>query len=83
MPIKYAQRPIFSGLRFYNESEISDSGPPAESPSRRDFYVLKKPIDLSRVWNSESWISMRARYPETSEADLHFNINIINMINIS
>jgi hypothetical protein len=27
--LKFAQRPIFSGLRFVNEPEISDSGPPA------------------------------------------------------
>ena len=26
--LNYAQRPIFSGLRFFNEPEISDSGPP-------------------------------------------------------
>ena len=39
-------RPIFLGLRLFNEPKISDSGPPAQSPSRRtwaqDFYVLKK-----------------------------------------
>ena len=65
--LNFAQRPIFSGLRFFNEPEISDSGPPAQSPSRRtcaqDFYVLKKSIDLSR----EPWISRRALYPETTE----------------
>ena len=27
--INFAQRPIFSGLRFFNEPEISDSGPSA------------------------------------------------------
>jgi hypothetical protein len=27
--LNFAQRPIFSGLRFFNEREISDSGPPA------------------------------------------------------
>ena len=27
--LNFGQRPIFSGLRFSNESEISDSGPPA------------------------------------------------------
>ena len=26
--LNFAQRPIFSGLRFFNEPEISDSGPP-------------------------------------------------------
>ena len=26
--LKFAQRPIFSGLRFFNEPEIPDSGPP-------------------------------------------------------
>ena len=63
-----------SGLRFFNEPEISDSGPPAYSPTRRtcaeDFYVLKKSIDLSRIWTREPWISRRARYPETTEVEL-------------
>ena len=69
--LNFAQIPIFSGLRFFNEPEISDSGPPA--PSRRtcaqDFYVLKKSIDLNRVLTREPWISKPARYPETTEAD--------------
>ena len=59
--LNFAQRPIFSGLRFFNEPEISDSGPPALTPSRRtcaqDFYVLKKSIDFSRVRTREPWIS--------------------------
>ena len=63
--LNFAQRPIFSGLRFFNEPEISDSGPPAWSPPRRtcdqDFYILEKSIDLSRVWTREPWISRRAR----------------------
>ena len=70
--LPFAPRPILSGLRFFNESEISDSGSSAWSPSRRtraqDFYVLKKSIDLSRVWTCKPWISMRARYPEITEA---------------
>ena len=42
---------IFSGLGFFNEPEISDSGTPAYSPSRRtcaqDFYVLiPRTLDL-------------------------------------
>ena len=44
--LNFAQRPIFSGLRFFNEPETSDSELPALSPSWRtcaqDFYVLKK-----------------------------------------
>ena len=36
--LNFAQRPIFSGLMFFNEPEISDSGPPA-----LDFYVLRNP----------------------------------------
>ena len=51
--LNFAQRPIFSDLRFFNEHEISDSVPPAWSSSLRtcaqDSYVLKKPIDLSRT----------------------------------
>ena len=34
--INFAQRPIFSGLRFFNEPEVSDSGP--------DFLVLYCPL---------------------------------------
>ena len=72
--LNFAQRPNFSGLRFFNEPEISDSGPPASSPSRRtctqDFFVLKKSIDLSLIWTREPWTSRRARYPETTEANL-------------
>ena len=33
--LNFAQRPIFSALRFFKEPEISDSEPPAWSPSRR------------------------------------------------
>ena len=44
--LNFAQRLIFSGLRFFNEPEISDSRTPARSCSRRtctqDFNVLKK-----------------------------------------
>ena len=54
MLIKFCSEAYFSGLRFFNEPEISDSGLPALSPFRRtcaqDFYVLKKFIYLSRVW---------------------------------
>ena len=71
--LNFALRPIFSDLRFFNESEISDWGSPAYIPSRRtcaqDFYVLKKSIDLSRIWTCAPWISRRACYPETTEAD--------------
>ena len=73
MPIKFCLESYFSALRFFNEPEISDSGTPAYSPPRRtcaqDFYVLKRSIDLSRIWNREPWISRRARYPETTEDD--------------
>ena len=57
------------------------------SPSRRtcsqDFYVLKKSIDLSRIWTREPWISRRGRYPETIEADkdvfyFSYNYNFAN-----
>ena len=37
--LNFAQRPIFSGLRFFNEPEISDSGPQLKVPPRR--LVLK------------------------------------------
>ena len=74
MRLNFAQRPIFSGLRLFNEPEISDSGTPAYSPSRRpcalDFYVLKKCMDLSRVWTREPWISRWTRYPDTILCDM-------------
>ena len=83
--LNFAQGPIFSGLWFFNEPEISDLGPPAESPSQRtcaqDFYVLKKSIKRSRVWTREPWISRRANYPETTDATrlwLHVNDEIHN-----
>ena len=67
MPNNFAQRPIFFlGLSFFNEPEIVDSGPQL---SAQDFYILKKSIDLSRVWTREPWISRRARYPETDYSD--------------
>ena len=36
----------------------------------RNRNVLKKIIDLSRVWIREPWISSRVRYSETTEADI-------------
>ena len=33
---------------------------------------LEKSIDLSRVWTRETWISRRALYSETTEADYHY-----------
>ena len=71
--LNFAQRLIFPGLRFFNEPVISDSGLPAWSPSQRtcaqDFYILKKSIDLCRVWTREPWISRQARYPKTTNTD--------------
>ena len=69
--LDFAQRPIFSGLRFFNEPEISDSGPLKSLPEDlcSGFLRPKKSIDLSRIWTREPWISRRARYPETTEGD--------------
>ena len=75
----FAQRPVFSGLRFFNEPEISDLGTSDFSPSwmtcAQDFYVLKKSIDLSRVWTREPWISKhvtpRPPRPTTSQVSFH------------
>ena len=36
--------------------------------------LMKKSIDLTRVWTREPWISRRARYPETTEADCEMDI---------
>ena len=52
-----AQRPIFQAWGSLT------------STCAQEFYVLKKSIDLSRVWTRESWMSRGARYPETTEAD--------------
>ena len=57
-PLNFAQMPIFSGLRFFNESEISDSGPQLKT---KDFYVLKKSIDLSWVWTLDLEVSTLPR----------------------
>ena len=65
--LNLTHRPIFSGLRFFNKPEISDSGP--ERTCAQDFYVLKTSINLIRVWTREPWISRRARYPESTEVD--------------
>ena len=84
MPIKFcSEANFFLGLRFFNEPEIWDSGPPALSPSQttcvQNFYVLKKSIDLSRVWTREPWIFRPARYLETTEADTRrFNAAFFN-----
>ena len=70
--LNFAQRFIFSGLRFFNEPEISN--PQLKVPPGglvlRNFTSWKKFIDLSRVWTHEPWILRRARYPETTEADI-------------
>ena len=41
---------------------------------RFDGVVLKKSIDLGPIETREPWISRRARYPETTEADT-LNVN--------
>ena len=66
MTIKFCSEAYFSGLRFFNEPEISDSDLPEG---------LKISIDLGRVWTREPWISRRARYPETIEADYLTSLN--------
>ena len=77
--LNFAQRPVFSGLRFFNETEISDSVSPSRRTCAQNFYVLKKSIDLSRVWTREPWISRQACYPETTEADLQNYLQYIMM----
>ena len=70
--LHFAQRPIFSGFRFFNEPEISDLGPPDLSPPGgpvlRIFMSWK--IHRSQLgWTCKPWISRRAHYPKTTEAD--------------
>ena len=66
--LNFAQWPIFSGLRFFNEPEISDSGAPLKVPPGvlvlRIFMSWKKSFNLSWIWTPESWNSRRASYPE-------------------
>ena len=64
MSMKFCSEPIFSDLRFFNEPEISDSGPSWRTCGQ-DFYVLKKSIDPSQVWTREPRILRRALYSET------------------
>ena len=65
---------MFSGLRFFNEPEISDLRPQLKVPPGglvlRFFTSWKKSIDFSLIWTREPLISRRARYPETTEADM-------------
>ena len=77
--LNFGQKLIFSGLRFFNENEMSDSGPPAGCPSRRrcaqDFYVLKKSIDLSRVWTPNLWSRgehVTPRLPRSTRCEVAF-----------
>ena len=69
----YAQRTIFSDLRFFNEPEISDSGPPAQSPSRRtcaqDFYFLKN-IHRPQPGLNPQTLALEASTPETTEVGI-------------
>ena len=70
--LNLVQRPIFSA----SGSEISDSGPLFKVPPGglvlRLFTSWKNPsTSASRVCTREPWISRRACYPETTEADNH------------
>ena len=68
--LNFAQWPIFSGLKFFNEPEISLGSPQLKVPLGglvlRIFTFWKNSSDLSRVWTCEPWNSRRARYPETT-----------------
>ena len=66
--LNFTQRPIFSGLRFYNEPEIWDSGP-SRRTCAQDFYVLKKIHQNQPYLNPRTLDLERARYPETTEAE--------------
>ena len=52
-PIKFCSEAYFSGLRFFNEPEISDSGPPALKSLREDLCsrFLRPDIKLKRTFN--------------------------------
>jgi hypothetical protein len=58
MPINIWSEAYFSDLSFFNEPEISDSGPPG--------LMLSTSAGFQ---NRETRISRRARYPETTVAD--------------
>ena len=78
-PIKFCLETYFSGLRSFNEAEIPDSEPPSlkslpENLCSEFLRPWKKSINLNRVWTREPWISRRARYPDTSEADLPYEL---------
>ena len=40
MPINFAQKPIFSGLMFFNEPDISDSGPSVDDDEISDWILV-------------------------------------------
>ena len=70
--LNFAQRPIFSCFRFFNEPEMSDLKSLPEDLCSGFLRSEKKSIDLSRVWTREPWISRRARYPETTYKYIFF-----------
>ena len=68
--LNFAQRPIFLGLRFLNEPEISDSDPQLKvPPGGLVLRIYTSWKILSWIWSREPWISRRAHYSETTEAD--------------
>ena len=85
--LSFAQKSIFSGFKFFNKPETSDSGPMAYSPSRRicvqDFYVLKISICINWVWTCEPWISRKARYLKTDLFCLLVFQSYLNLLQLS
>ena len=63
--LNFAQRPIFTG------SLTSLNLRPSRRTCAKDFYVLKKSIDLGRIWTRKPWVSRRARYPEPSRPTIN------------
>ena len=66
--LNFAQRAIFSGLRFFNEAEISDSEPPAQSLSRRTCTSWKNPstaagFERANLGSRGEQVSPRPRRP--------------------
>ena len=75
MPIKFCSGAYFFRLEVLKRAWNLRRGTLSLKPLPEDlclgFLRPDKSIDLSRIWTREPWISRRARYPETTEADRH------------
>ena len=79
--LNFAQMSIFSGLRFFDEPEISDSGPPSLKSLPEDLCSgFLRPEKIHRPqpdFNPRTLDLEASSYPETNEADNDSNYNYL------